>query len=191
MKDAISLVLSAISVAISAYTFWLVQFNRGRLMMTRPTYLSLKRDPGPNWPKLFMRTCLYSTGAKGMAVENLYLFVHQTLDRRFVFDYWGHTDSGQLTIGSGLYVGPTGIANDHHFNFRSNPDEFLPEPGDYRIEVFATVAGKKPIKISELEFVIDNHQSAELIQIPSNRQLDLVWDATQEKYIGEVRALLR
>ena len=96
VKDIVSLVLSAASVVISAYTFWLVQFNRGRLMMTRPTYICLRRDVGPNWPKIFIRTCLYSTGAKGMAVKNLYLRVHQPHDREFIFDFWGHTDSGRL-----------------------------------------------------------------------------------------------
>lgn len=186
MKDIVSLVLSAASVVISAYTFWLVQFNRGRLMMTRPTYICFRRDIGPNWPKIFIRTCLYSTGAKGMAVENLYLRVHQHHDREFIFDFWGHTDSGRLTIGSGLYVGPTGVASDHHFNFRGDPALFLPEPGTYRVEVFATVAGKRPKQISEIKFDINGDQSAEMVQI-LDRQLDLCWDAVQGKFVGEIR----
>ncbi|MGC5953436.1 hypothetical protein LDP04_22625 [Ralstonia pseudosolanacearum] len=186
MKDIASLVLSTVSVVISAYTFWLVQFNRGRLMMTRPAYICFGRDAGPSWPKIFIRTCLYSTGAKGVAVESLHLRVHQTCDREFVFDYWGHTDNGRLTIGSGLYVGPNGVASNHHFNFRGNPSLFVAEPGTYRVEVFATVAGKRPNRISEIEFDINGEQSAEMVQI-LDRQLELVWDAAQSKYVGEIR----
>jgi hypothetical protein len=186
MKDIASLVLSAVSVAISAYTFWLVQFNRGRLKMTQPTYVCFRRDTGPNWPKIFIRTCLYSTGAKGMAVENLYLLVRQAHNREFVFDFWGHTDSGKLTVGSGLYVGPTGVASDHHFNFRGDPGLFLPEPGTYRVEVFAAVAGHKPRPISKIEFDVNGDQSAELLEIP-DRQLDLYWDALKGRFAGEIR----
>jgi hypothetical protein len=186
VKDIVSLVLSAVSVVIAAYTFWLVQFNRGRLMMTRPTYICVGRDAGPNWPKIFIRTCLYSTGAKGIAVENLYLRVHQPHGGECVFDFWGHTDSGRLTIGSGLYVGPTGVASDHHFNFRGDATSFLPEPGMYRVEVFATVAGKPPKRISAIGFGINSDQSAEMVQIP-DRQLDLCWDAVRGKFVGDIR----
>ncbi|MET3448167.1 hypothetical protein [Ralstonia sp. 1138] len=185
LKDIFSLVFSGASVATSAYTFWLVQFNRGKLKMTRPTYICLKRDAGPNWPKLFIRTCLYSTGAKGMAIENLFLRVHKD-GQSYLFDFWGHTDGGRLTIGSGLFVGPTGVANDHHFNLRGAPDALLYTAGTYRVEIFATVAGRKSRKISDVEFDIDGHQSAELVQIPS-RQLDLYWNADQGQYVGEIR----
>lgn len=184
LKDIIALVLSGASGVISAYTFWLVQFNRGKLKMTRPTYACLKRDAGPNWPKLFIRTCLYSTGAKGMAVENLFLRVHKD-GQTHLFDFWGHTESGRLTIGSGLFVGPTGVANDHHFNLRGAPDMLMFESGAYRIEIFATVAGKRSRKVSEIEFNISGGQAAELIQIPS-RQLDLYWKEDQGRYIGEI-----
>jgi hypothetical protein len=153
--------------------------------MTRPTYVCLKRDAGPNWPKLFIRTCLYSTGAKGMAVENLFLRVHKD-GRSYLFDFWGHTDSGHLTLGSGLFVGPTGVANDHHFNLRGAPDALLYESGTYRVEIFATVAGRGNRKLTEIEFDIGGEQAAELIQIPT-RQLDLYWNADRRQYIGEVR----
>jgi len=187
MKDITALFFSAVSIVISIYTFWLVQFNRGRLMMTRPTYLCLSRDAGPNWPKIFIRTCLYSTGSKGLAIENIYLRVYQKGGAVFIFDYWGHTDGGgRLTIGSGLYVGPTGVSNDHHFNFRGEPSLFLPMTGGYRIEVYATIVGNDPIRISEIEFEINGKQSAEMVQIP-NRKLEFYWNATQEKYLGEIR----
>lgn len=184
-KDVISLLLSGVSVVVSAYTFWLVQFNRGTLKMTRPMYVCLKRDSGPDWPKLFIRTCLYSTGIKGLAVENIFLRVYKN-GQSYLFDYWGHTDSGRLTIGSGLFVGPTGTTNDHHFNLREKSGALLFVAGAYKVELFATVVGKKSQKIGDIEFEIDNQQAAELIQIPS-RQLDLYWSADDECYVGDVR----
>lgn len=185
LKDVISLLLSGASFVVSVYTFWLVQFNSGTLKMTRPTYVCLKRDAGSNWPKLFIRSCLYSTGAKGVAVENLFVRAYKD-GQSYLFDYWGHTESGRMTIGSGLFVGPTGTTNDHHFNLRGKPNTLLFASGTYKIDIFATVVGKKSQKIGDIEFDIDGQQSAELIQIPS-RQLDLYWSADEEHYIGDVR----
>jgi len=185
-KDAISLLFSGVSLVISFYTFWLVQFNRGKLKMTRPNYICLKRDAGPNWPKLFIRTCLYSTGAKGIAVENLFLRVHKD-EVSYLFDFWGHTDSGHLTIGSGLFVGPMGTANDHHFNLRGAPDSLIFAAGTYEVEIFATVVGRESRKIGEIEFDITGYQAPELIQIP-DRQLDLYWSTDEREYLGEVRS---
>jgi hypothetical protein len=159
--------------------------------MTRPTYLCLKRDPGTNWPKFFMRTFMYSTGAKGLAVENLFLRVRKD-DESYRFDFWDHSESGKLTVGSGLFVGPTGVVADHHFNLRGSPDTLLFAAGTYTVEVFAVLIrgrffgrGGNPM-LTEIEFDIDGQQSAELIQILS-RELHLYWDADERRYVGEIR----
>jgi hypothetical protein len=91
--------------------------------------------------KIFLRTCLFTTGTKGRVIENMFLKVRQG-QGTYRFDFWGHTENGKLTLGSGLFVGPTGVASDHHFNPReSSGDEFLFIDGEYLIEVFATVVG--------------------------------------------------
>jgi hypothetical protein len=157
--------------------------------MTQPTYICLKRDIDPNWPKLFLRTCLYSTGAKGLAIENLIVRLHHD-DDVFVFDYWGHTEgsgSRSLMIGSGLFVGPTGVSHNHHFNLRNGADTFLYEAGVYRVEIVATVVGKRSFRLMELAFEIDGQQSAELIQRPRAVQLDLYWDSAKRTYSGDTR----
>jgi hypothetical protein len=87
--------------------------------MTQPTLLCLKRELPSMRPKIFLRTLLFTTGPKGRAVENMFLNVRQQYGT-YLVDIWRHTESGKLTLGSGLFVGQTGIASDHHFNPRKD-----------------------------------------------------------------------
>jgi len=187
MKDAIAILISAASLLLSAYAIFVAQFNRGRLKMTQPTLLCMKREfPGAR-PKLFLRTCLFTTGTKGRVIENMFLKVRQS-NGVYRFDFWGHTENHKLTLGSGLFVGSTGVASDHHFNPRENSDDnFLFVDGEYFIEVFATIVGRKRSeKLMDLTFSIDGQQAAELIQIPT-RELYLLWNADTRRYEGHVR----
>jgi hypothetical protein len=153
--------------------------------MTQPTLLCLKRESPSGRPKIFLRTCLFTTGTKGQVVENMFFRVQQAYGTS-LFDFWGHTESGKLTLGSGLFVGPTGVASDHHFNPRIGRDDFLFGDGNYRIEVFATVIGRdKAQKLMDLNFTVDGQQAAELVQIPT-RELFLSWNPERRSYAGEV-----
>jgi len=81
----------------------------------------------------------------------MYLNVRQDYGTH-TFDFWGHTESGKLTLGSGLFLGSTGIASDHHFNPREGLENFVYGGGDYLIEVFATVVGRpKPEKLTGID----------------------------------------
>jgi hypothetical protein len=188
LKDLFTISISVLSLLLSAYAVWVTQFNHGRLRMTRPTLLCLKRDLPSGVPKIFLRTCLFTTGSKGRVIENMFLRVRQA-QGFFTFDFWGHTtESGKLTLGSGLSVGPTGVASDHHFN----PSEgavvdFLYVDGDYEVEVFASVIGRKePQLLHRLRFSVSSTQAAELIQIPT-REMYLFWSADRSSYKGNVR----
>lgn len=138
-------------------------------------------------PKIFLRTLLFSTGPKGRVIENMFLKVHQN-HGTYLFDFWGHTEGGKLTLGSGLFVGPTGTASDHHFNPRADvlDPNFIYTDGAYVIEVFATVIGRKPEKLAKLRFNINSLQAAEVIQIPK-RELYLLWNPEARTYEGQVR----
>jgi len=68
-KDIITISISVASLALSGFALWLVQFNRGRLKMTQPTLLCLKREHPSMRPKIFLRTLLYTTGPKGRVIE--------------------------------------------------------------------------------------------------------------------------
>src|SRR5579859_789417 len=134
-KDVLTVFISVASLVLSGYSLWQVQFNHGRLKMSQPTLICLKREFPSMRPKIFLRTLLFTTGPKGRVIENMFLRIHQQYGT-YVFDFWGHTENRVLTLGSGLFVGSTGIASDHHFNPHENSPDFLYVNGNYVIEVF-------------------------------------------------------
>lgn len=184
-KDTVTSALAVASFLLSLLTLWLTQFRHGRLKMTQPTLICLKREMPAVRPKIFLRTLLFTTASKGRVVENMYLRVHQPMGT-FLFDFWGHTDAGKLTLGSGLFVGQEGIACDHHFNPRHGSEDFLFHNGDYQVEVYATTVGRKrPWKLMDVAFSVNSLQAAELIQI-LNRELYLFWNAETRTYEAQV-----
>ena len=108
---------TVLALLVSGYALWVTQFNRGRLKMTQPTLVCLRRELPGSIPKIFLRALLFTTGTKGRVIESMFLRVHQP-SGTYTFDFWGHTESGKLTLGSGLFVGPNGVVCDHHFNPR-------------------------------------------------------------------------
>ncbi|MGA2433907.1 MAG: hypothetical protein ABSG25_01335 [Bryobacteraceae bacterium] len=191
LTDVIPILISVASLLLSGYAIWVAQFNHGRLKTTQPTLLCMKREFPSARPKIFLRTCLFTTGTKGRVIENMFLKVRQrkeTFQGTYRFDFWGHTENGKLTLGSGLFVGPNGVASDHHFNPRANSgDDFLFIDGEYLIEVFAAVVGRRKVeKLLSLTFTVNSLQAAELIQIPT-RELYLFWNVDTRSYDGHVR----
>lgn len=151
--------------------------------MTRPTLLCLRLELHDRIPKIFLRTLLFTSGTKGRVVESMFLKVHQRA-KTYVFDFWGHTESGKLTPGSGLFVGPTGIACDHHFNPRRDSDDFLFAEGEYRVEVFAAIIGQsRSTKLAELAFTVGEQQAAELSRV-TDVALYLLWNVDTRTYDG-------
>jgi hypothetical protein len=183
MKEIFTNPLAVASFLLSIYTLWVTQFRHGRLNMTQPTLVCLKREMPSGRPKIFLRTLLFTTATKGRVIENMFLRVHQPIGT-YVFDFWGHTESGKLTLGSGLFVGATGVASDHHFNSRHGTDDFIFHPGAYRVEVFGTTVGKsRARKLMEVAFNVNGQQAAELVQI-LNADLLLFWNADTQAYEG-------
>ena len=185
MKDIFPILLAAASFVLSIITLWITQFRRGQLRMTQPTLLCLNREQPAGTPKIFLRTLLHTTASKGRVIETMFLRVHQP-GGTYVFDFWGHTDGGKLTLGSGLFVGQAGVASDHHFNPRHDVRNFLFTDGQYRVEVFTVTVGRsKPKKLMELSFCVDGQQAAELIQI-TDLELFLFWNAETRAYEGRL-----
>jgi hypothetical protein len=112
----------------------------------------------------------------------MFLRVHNVHNRlgTYLFNIWGHTEGGTLTPGSGLFVGPTGIACTHHFN-PPRGSEFQYIDGAYRIEIFVLVDQPKPMKLMEVAFGLDDWSAAQLLQV-EHIHLDLTWNADERGY---------
>lgn len=100
-------------------------------------------------PKIMIRALLYSTGKRGRVIENLYLSVRHGESMQN-FNIWGIND-GEMSRGSGLFVGETGVLAYHHFNPPRETEGFKFLPGDYELRFLAELEGrKKPVLLSSI-----------------------------------------
>lgn len=126
MADPASITISVLALAVSTVTAWLTLFRRGSVKMTQPTVIFFgpdtprARDDNP-LPKVFLRTLLFSTTRQN-------------------FNIWVYGDE-KLVRGSGLFVGETGVAANHHFLTPRDGSGFCFTEGRYRLEVFAHLLG--------------------------------------------------
>lgn len=80
-----------------------------------------------------------------------------------IFGFWGYGEGEKLTAGSGVHVSKTGLAANHHFVLSVHQPGFGFAPGDYVIEVFANVVGrKKALRLSMLELTLPPDLAAAL-----------------------------
>lgn len=135
-----SLVMSVLALSLSAITAWLTLFRRGTVRMTQPTviYFGLDKDGPP--PKVFLRTLLFSTAKRGCVLESMYVRVTRG-ETRQNFNVWVYGDD-KVVRGSGLFIGESGIAVNHHFLPPKDAASFRFLAGQYRLEVYARVLGE-------------------------------------------------
>ncbi len=156
MTEAIAIV----SLLISALTAWLTLFRRGTVRMTQPTLVAFLAD-GPDGPKVFLRTLLYSTSQRGQVVENMYLKVHRGNDVAY-FNGWFYGD-GPVVRGSGIYVRQEGIERYHHFLLPRDKNAYEFRPAEYSIEVYALLVGSRsPHLLSRFHMSLNEHESASI-----------------------------
>lgn len=75
--EAVALGISLASLSVSGLTAW-ATLRRGTIKMTRPTVIYFGPDGGARGVnKVFLRTILYSTGARGRIIEEMYLKLHR------------------------------------------------------------------------------------------------------------------
>jgi len=118
MVDPLSLAISTLSLAVAVTTAWLTLFRRGTVRMTQPTVIFF----GPDSPrsrteaplsKVFLRTLLFSTSKRGRVIESMHIALSRN-ETHQNFNIWVYGDE-KLVRGSGLFVGETGVAANHHF----------------------------------------------------------------------------
>lgn len=185
MKDDIALIIALASFVVSGITLWLNQLRRGRLAMTQPSMLVLMREPPDNRPKIFLRTLLFCTGARGCVIENIYATMTQEIGN-YVFDFWAYGEANRLLIGSGLFVGQTGVAYNHHFLLRHGTPDFCFWNGVYRIEIFAKVVGRRDvIRLQEFTIELPSVAAAHMAQL-TDAATSFEWQADTQRYVGHV-----
>lgn len=147
---ALGVILSLLSLAVSATTLWLTVLRRGRLAMTTPSIIFFGFDDVPQpMPKVFLRMLLYSTAVKGQVVESMYVKLRHEGGLQRTFGFWGYDDGTKLVPGSGLHVSKAGVAAHHHFVRSVHEMPIIFDPGIYKIDVFARLAGRrKPVRLS-------------------------------------------
>ena len=114
--------------------------------MTRPTLICMVPKNGTDREKIFIRTLLFSTGAKGQYIQNMFIRLSQSGRKTGTFNIWAYGDK-ELVRGSGLFVDKTGVAKYHHFLLPENEPDFKFTPGEYLIEIFLETIGGQIKKI--------------------------------------------
>jgi len=145
MTAAISVTISVLALCVSAVTAWLTLFRRGTVKMTQPTVIFFGPDnprsrDEPPLPKVFLRTLLFATSKRGRIVESMHVSLSRN-EAQQNFSIWVYGEE-RLVRGSGLFVGETGIAVNHHFLAPRDGSSFRFIEGRYRMDVFAQLAGK-------------------------------------------------
>lgn len=181
--DTISIIISTIALVISAITAWLTLFRRGTVRMTQPTTIFFGPD-NPNSPKVYLRTLLYSTSKRGQIIESLYVKL-QRGETTQTFNVWVYGDTS-LARGSGLYVGEDGIACNHHFLLPEDGSRFDFLPGNYTLEVYALLVGRKrPLQLSVVNLFISEQVAKKLEDGDSGVYFD--WGPDSQRYHAYVR----
>ena len=96
-----SLVIAIVSLCISVLTAWLTLLRRGRLPMTKPAMVFFGFDDVPRTTaKIFLRTLLYSTAARGQVVEGMFAKLkHNAANRCSVFGGMAKRASSSPEVG--------------------------------------------------------------------------------------------
>jgi hypothetical protein len=118
--------------------------------MTQPTVIYLGPDASrskddPTLPKVYLRTLLFSTSKRGCVLESMHVALSRN-ETHQNFNIWVHDDE-KLVRGSGLFIGETGVAANHHFLTPKGGSLFRFTEGQYRLEVFAHLLGDKKRKL--------------------------------------------
>ncbi len=140
----IASIIAACALGVSLITLWLTYFRRGSVRMTLPSVIYFGPDGSASGgfidrPKIFLRALLISNSKRGRVVEHLFATLTRG-ETRQNFNIWVYGDD-ELKRGSGLFVGETGIATNHHFLLPPDNAEFRFKAGGYQLEVFATLLG--------------------------------------------------
>ncbi len=180
----VSIVISLLSFALSATTYWLLYLHKGKILMTQPTLIVIYNDLKSDGRKIFLRTLLISTAKSGNILENLFIRVKNDRSTQD-FSFWGYKDK-EMSHGSGLYIPENGCVYDHHFSLWPKDTTYRFMQGKYEIEMFASIIGHKNkilLKRIKLEMT-----SSQCDSIEKGGKVYFYWDNNQRQYVPELIA---
>jgi hypothetical protein len=188
MTDPVTVTISVLALAVSTTTAWLTLFRRGAVKMTQPTVIYFGPDAprardGDPPPKVYLRTLLFSTSKRGRVIESMHVSLarnetHQT------FNIWVHGDE-KLVRGSGLFVGESGVATNHHFLTPKDGSTFQFSVGHYRLDVYARLLGdRKPTLLFSQMLEVAPDVAAILKEPGTGLYFD--WGADSARYLPHV-----
>ena len=156
--------------------------------MTQPTVIFFGPDPpldpkAPPIPKVYLRTLLFSTSKRGRVIESMHVALARN-ETHQNFNIWVHGDD-KLVRGSGLFVGETGVATNHHFLAPRDAGGFRFAVGRYRLQVFAHLLGENDrtcLFTQELE--VTSEIAALLDQPATGVYFD--WGPDSSRYLAHV-----
>lgn len=188
MSDPIALAVSVLSLSVSGVTAWLTLFRRGIVRMTQPTVIFFGPDsprPGDKHPipKIYLRTLLFSTSKRGRVIESMHVSMERS-ETRQNFNIWVHGND-KLVRGSGLYVGETGVATNHHFLAPDDGSAFRFIAGRYVLRVYAQLLGDSaPVMLFSQELDITQTLASQLEEPGTGLYFD--WGPDSARYLPHV-----
>ncbi len=188
MTNWFAIAISTLALIVSALTAWFTLLRKGDLRMTLPTVVFFGPDGGRRGEekprlKVFLRTLLYSTSRRGQTVESLHVNV-QRGESRQNFSIWVYGDD-HLARGSGIYVGPDGVACNHHFLLPEDGADFRLLQGQYTVRVYAKrVSDPEPRQLAQVTLNISESQARELRNEDAGIYFD--WGPDQQAYHAHV-----
>lgn len=185
----LAIAVAILSLAVSSVTAWLTLFRRGTVRMTQPTVIFFGPETprlrgGPALPKVYLRTLLFATSKRGRVIESMHVALSRN-EAHQNFNIWVYGERHQLVRGSGLFVGETGIAANHHFLVPPDSDSFVFKEGQYRLDVFARLLGDDRAKrLFTQELTISHEIATSLAEPGTGVYFD--WGPDSERYLPHV-----
>ena len=188
MADPLSVTISVLALCVSAITAWLTLFRRGTVKMTQPTVIFFGPDTShlrdePTVPKVYLRTLLFATSKRGRVIESMHVALSRN-ETHQNFNIWVYGEE-RLVRGSGLFVGETGVAANHHFLTPRDANSFRFTEGRYRLDVFAKLLGERSAALLFSQTLEIPREIAALLEEP-DAGLYFDWRSDSLRYLLHV-----
>lgn len=101
------------------------------------------------------------------------------------FNVWVYGERDKLVRGSGLFVGETGVAANHHFLTPRDGNAFRFTEGRYNLDVYAHLLGdSKPSRLFSQTLDVSRETATEMEEKTAGLYFD--WGPDSSRYISHV-----